>query len=606
MISRIHHFLGHAALWLLSASLPCSQAFVAVNVTDTFEDPYDPVVLIAVQACVGLYNLRDGGSAYSIFGRSDELWLELQEPLLGAPADLIQDPAVFLQTYCLRDFTNVVQYSYEDQRAVLPNILTVAAVWEALPIDRASIGEGWKNDQVVFDAIDEFKNMKAYEATEYVYETYVDQTTGLSMMNPGYAQNRITEGFYLPFAPPINDEPEIEKIDLVFSQKFFAIFLVNGCIPLTREHEVLNKIAADNPWLDNAHENDPLPVYGYAQYWNLFGGLIFETHTVCSEERNMGAIPTVTSNLAFWSTRRPSIELDQFGQSPLVTNPLEDDIVYDPSKTYVAMVVGDGDNIGFMLDQRRDWILDRLEACQTDPNNCPPLTWTISPHLHNMAPDILQWYYDIALQTGHDYFMIPPTGHLYAYPTLLDNEEQDRFITLTEEDSQLLKTRSVVHWEWNGYWTEAIRDVLPKYIKEGRIEGIFPVNVPYLLPILTNWGGRKFKILHDKANDGNLVLFKPRQWRGPPEGGLNPSTPTPREMADELGDYPRGTVAGVYMTSDGGLNLTTAFFPMLEDLPDHVVLVSADTATRLALEADAHEASQSWCGWARGFINDLF
>ena len=54
-------------------------------------------------------------------------------------------------------------------------------------------------------------------------------------------------------------------------------------------------------------------------------------------------------------------------------------------------------------------------------------------------------------------------------------------------------------------------------------------------------------------------------------------------MAEELGGYPRGTVTWVYMTSDGGLNLENSFMALVRLLPDHVRLVSADTASRLAL-----------------------
>jgi len=39
------------------------------------------------------------------------------------------------------------------------------------------------------------------------------------------------------------------------------------------------------------------------------------------------------------------------------------------------------------------------------------------------------------------------------------------------------------------------------------------------------------------------------------------------------------------MTSDGGLNLSNSFMELVKILPDHVHLVSADTATRLALDA---------------------
>ena len=56
-------------------------------------------------------------------------------------------------------------------------------------------------------------------------------------------------------------------------------------------------------------------------------------------------------------------------------------------------------------------------------------------------------------------------------------------------------------------------------------------------------------------------------------------------MAQELGAYPRGTVTGIYMTSDGGLNLQNSVMELVTILPEHVRLVSADTAVQLALEA---------------------
>ena len=60
---------------------------------------------------------------------------------------------------------------------------------------------------------------------------------------------------------------------------------------------------------------------------------------------------------------------------------------------------------------------------------------------------------------------------------------------------------------------------------------------------------------------------------------------SPQKMADELGGYPKGTVTWVYMTSDGGLSLDNAFFPLTRLLPANVQLVSADTAAKLAIAA---------------------
>ena len=92
-----------------------------------------------------------------------------------------------------------------------------------------------------------------------------------------------------------------------------------------------------------------------------------------------------------------------------------------------------------------------------------------------------------------------------------------------------------------------------------------------------------------------VVLFRPREWRGIREDEetelLKKFYLRPENMAQELADYPRGTVAAIYMTSDGGLNLENAFIPMVQLLPEHVELVSADTAVRLALEASRNGAS---------------
>jgi hypothetical protein len=56
----------------------------------------------------------------------------------------------------------------------------------------------------------------------------------------------------------------------------------------------------DSPW------ERPIGVYGYNNSW-LIGGYLYEAQTRCLASRDMGAIPTETSNLSFFSTRRPPI-----------------------------------------------------------------------------------------------------------------------------------------------------------------------------------------------------------------------------------------------------------------------------------------------------------
>ena len=530
-----------------------------------------PAIQLAVQACAGLYNRERGGSIYTRMADKDDQWLAE----LDLEPSEITNAADFLKT-CVTKFPKCVRYSYASQQRLLPNILTVGAVLGAVPLDE---GMTVTCDNVAFDATLEFAEWNTpYLATKYVYDTFVDDTTGWAMLNPGYDTNdkRVWD-------PELKEDMRSSLVDFVFSEKLFVSFLINGCLKPTPENALLNDIANVNPW------PSPIGVYGYADYWLVFGGYLFEAQTRCLESRNMGAIPTKTSNLSFFSTRRRPIsdphEIEQ--NEP-------EDIDYNPGQTYVAFVVGDGDNVAYIMDKRSEWLRQRLSDCEQTENSCAPITWSISPHLPRIAPDVLAWYYDMSHITGKDYFMLPPSGHLYAYPASMTEEVQDEFVAATEADARILDTNSTIDWEWLSTWQRAESEFLPKYAREGgAIGGVFPVNVPYMFPTFTGWKPNQFfKVL--PGRDGKeVVLFRPREWRGIDDSGSGLTKKfflSPENMAEELGNYPRGTVSYVYMTSDGGLNLENSFMAMVKILPEHVRLVSAGTAVRLALEASGNSA----------------
>jgi hypothetical protein len=525
-----------------------------------------PPVKIAVQACAGLCNRKQGGSVFTHMDDKDLQWIKELE--LRPDKTLTSEE--FLDA-CKAEFPRWVKYSYDKQRALLPNILTVSAVLEAIPIaDEMNIQRG----ELVFDATAEFRDRDTpCLATKYVYEKYVNETTGLAMLNPGYKTDNTKV-----WDPDLSENMNPSMIDFVFSEKLFVMFLVNGCIACTSEHDLLNEIVSVNPW------PKPIGVYGYANNWMVLGGYLFEAQTLCAASRNMGAIPTEVNNLSFFSTRRePIADPEEIPQNML------EDVNYDPTKTYVAVILGDGDNVSFMMGMRLEWFRQRAAACRAGDDSCPPLTWSISPHLARIAPDVLKWYYKMSHATGKDYFMLPPSGHLYAYPSSLESAAmQDKFVAATEQDARLIGANSTVHWEFFHKWRYAENVFLPKYAKaDGAIRGVFPVNVPYLLPTGTWLPNQFFKVIAGQ-DGGKVVLFRPREWRGvndkgsPAEKGFFLS---PENMAKELGAYPRGTVTAIYMTSDGGLDLNNSIMELVKILPEHVRLVSSDTAVQLALEA---------------------
>ncbi|MFO0627067.1 MAG: hypothetical protein U0325_15775 [Polyangiales bacterium] len=526
-------------------------------------DPSAPApVQLAVQACAGLRNRAAGGSVFVDSGAHDAAWLP---ELAITPASTVT-ATEFLRG-CVTAFPACVRYEYASQRALLPNVLTVAAALGALPVD-ASLGLTCA--RTAFDAVEGFRERNTpLLATRYVFEQYGAQTTGLAMLNPGYDMQTPDQS-----NPPITRDMGAALVDTVFARRLFVVFLVNGCTAGHPERALLSTLANAGRW------PTPVGVYGYNSSWLVAGGYLHEAQTRCLDSRNMGAIASEANNLSFFATRAAPIR----AANVVRPNALEG-TTYDPARTYVAFVVGDGDNIAYMLSTRRDWFRQRLASCAAAGAPCPPLTWTISPHLAQLAPDVLRWYYEQARRTGRDYFALPPSGHLYAYPSSLAPAAADAFVAATEEDACILGLGSTVHWDWNGTWRDAEDRFLPKYAREGGpIRGVFAMNVPYPLPAFTSWPDDQFYAVLSGAGGGRTAVFRPRSWRGVRDDS-NRFFYGPQRMSEEINGYPRGTVTWVYLTSDGGLTLETSYAAILAHLAPHVQLVSTDTAARLALAA---------------------
>lgn len=537
---------------------PLSKTLTVVQV-----DPQAPApVQLAVQACAGLHNRKAGGAVFIQLDPHDKMWLDE----LTIKPDATVSATDFLKT-CGTAFPSCVRYDYKGQQALLPNILTVAAVLDAVPLDN---GLTVTCDNVVFDAnvVLKDKNTPAL-ATQYVLEQYGKQTTGLAMLNPGYDTQAPN-----PAQPKMNNDMHPALVDFVFSQKLFVVFLVNGCIDGNPEKSVLHNVVNAGNW------PTPVGVYGYNNAWMVAGGYLYEAQTRCLDSRNMGAIASETGNLSFFATRRA-----QIAKPDVVKQNALEPLTYDPGKTYIAFMVGDGDNVSYMMTTRHDWFKQRVAECAKSSGACPPLTWTVSPHLAYLAPDLLEWYYAQSHLTKLDYFTLPPSGHLYAYPSSLAEAEQDKFVTATENDARILGVTGTVHWDWNDSWHDAEDHFLPKYAEtDGAIRGIFPVNVPYMFPAFDWWPETRFYEILTGKDGGKVAVFRPREWRG-----INNDNDafflSPQKMADEIAGYPKGTVTWVYMTSDGGLSLENAFLAVAKLLPGHVQLVSADTAAKMALAA---------------------
>jgi hypothetical protein len=514
---------------------------------------------IAVSVCSGLFNRNPAiaGASYTLERREDIGWLELS----FGKTYTVMKPKEFIAK-CIDSglVKGYINYDYQTQTQIVPMIITMAGVLDALPLESSQRQNGTL--PLTFDSLKEFNNFTAYDATKYVFEKFGRKTTALSKMNPG-----LHAPANQPWKPEMTRPAALGLTDYIVKARLFNFFMWFSCTPTTKEHELMEIMTKSKIWAE------PIRVYGYDNSWEVFGGSIYEAETTCVSSHNMGQIATENvNNLSFFSRNGPIT-------TPLVQNKPKD-TTYDPSKTYISFVIGDGDNVNFVKSTRRSWMESRVSHCQEDKSKrgCFPLIWSISPHLLYAAPDILEWFYEQSYITGNDYFTLPPSGDLYSYPSLMPPDVQAKFVANTENSARLLGTNALVGWEWTGSWMKAFNNYFPRYTEKNVIQAIFAVNVPYLIPILAFPFWDTYRIVNDK-----LVVFKPREWRGTDEREPKKFFLSEQNMANEINGYKKGTVTHIYTTSDGGFNYET-LFRMIEKLGDHVEIVDSKTLVKMALQ----------------------
>jgi len=543
----------------------------------------------AVLACQGLMNRNtdtqpEEVAVYTIKDSWDELWL-------GTALDF--DPewdlqnltiAEYLGDVCEKEQFAKIIYSKTVHHELIPQIITLAGVLDAVPLDVDSELEqmpSWMDHKIVFDAAFEFHNFTEVEATEYIFDNYAHLTSGVGMMNPGWKQPDDLH----PVQHDLVKDPRVGLTDFIVKERIFNFFLYLGCVPLTAAHTLMEKMMTD----EKTAWKKPVEVYGYNDAFHFFGS-IFEAETTCISEHNMGQVASSDQNNFSFFNKKESIqnpsELDIYLDALMKTRTEISDgtTSFDPTKTYMTFILGDGDNIAFMKGRRRSWMEERIQLCEGTDRCTFPLAWSMSPHLLYLAPDLLVWYYSKANETGQDVFVLPPSGHLYAYPGMMNGSVLDSFVSSTQDDCKLLSATGSVHWEWFYGWQQAFDNYFPEYATQGGepdacVRSFFGTDVPYNLPTNVVWTDY-FVMLA-----GDVVVFKPREWRGTNKDGNPPLSSqnylTEEEMAAEINEYARGSVSHLYLTSDGGMNLPT-LFRMIDMLEDHVKIVNHEELTEMA------------------------
>ena len=211
--------------------------------------------------------------------------------------------ATFLEA-CLGSVARgYILFNCTAQQLLLPNIIALAGVLDAVPLESPPMTPS----TLRLDARAALAGFSSLDATQWVYDRFVNQTTSMAKLNPGFDVHGPHK-----LNPPLTKPPHVKLTDYIVKERLFSFWLEDGCIPLTEEHALMTTMVAHNPW------PQPIVVYGYDDTLALAGDL-FEAETDCVAQHNLGQVASLVNNLAFWSTT-PAITTP-VRQVPEVTAP---------------------------------------------------------------------------------------------------------------------------------------------------------------------------------------------------------------------------------------------------------------------------------------------
>ncbi|CAE7815866.1 unnamed protein product [Symbiodinium sp. KB8] len=243
-------------------------------------------------------------------------------------------------------------------------------------------------------------------------------------------------------------------VDLAVKDKLFVMWLDDLCTNGTQGNLLFRQVTE---FLSEAGRE--LSIMGY------FAGS--EMVADCtSSHSEISLVSDFAPNLAFFSLLPPVVSLKQV---PLLPVPK-----YDPSKIYVALLSSDGDNMQLDYNSLRPRMEERLALC-------PPVGWTISNRLMELAPTVLRWFFAAANRTRDaDSFLMGPSGYGFLHPS--SNTKQAILRNLTVEAAEKLDMCAYVHWD--NYNQEPAMERTVAAYAHTTIRAVFSPVQPALPPVV--------------------------------------------------------------------------------------------------------------------------
>ena len=243
---------------------------------------------IAALACQGLMNREGEGedAVFSLKSGWDSKWLDTALELHPGDWETVETltAAQFISGVCASQNFPKILYSKTWHHEILPQLITLAGGLSSVPLDTDTDMDelpAWQEQEVSLDARQVFPEVSELAATEFVFDHYGGQTSGVAMMNPGWRQPDDLH----PLEHELVRDPDVGLTDYIVKNKIFNFFLYTGCVPLTEHHQLMTRIMTD----PSTSWTKPVEVFGYNDAVHFFGS-IFEAETNCISAHNMGQV----------------------------------------------------------------------------------------------------------------------------------------------------------------------------------------------------------------------------------------------------------------------------------------------------------------------------
>ncbi|MGI6392201.1 MAG: GxGYxYP domain-containing protein [Candidatus Izemoplasmatales bacterium] len=437
--------------------------------------------------------------------------------------------------------------------------------WELVTLFRSCIGE---NSYVLYNLIGE--EGVSYSDQTINYATTISGATQALMVSKELEQDAIEHGLILSI-DTTDGTWNTQRVFNNYKNKLNNTYLIHQDPERLdlRDYSIAGKAMCFYSDYYDGSENIKEEIYNWSTTnAPVFGWTKNEVNFVSANSllSKITIAADWSTNLSFYSSLERENSIKQI-------NHQKDEIQAENGKHYVAIVMSDGDNVQWMINSFATSKLFYGSQYRGEFK----LTWTTSPALYDVAPNILKYLYQN--ENSNDYFIAGPSGAGYCNPSEYNPASIAEYAAYTAGYMEKMDT-SVLNIIDNYVGNEQY-DFFAKY--DSIKGGIVSVGNYYL----EGNGGVYF------TNDKPFITVRETLWRSEADENHNRYYGFIERVAQRINSYSTDpssiegyTVVLAHAWSVGTMEYLSRFVELLDD---HIVLVTADELIDLVTLNVKHE-----------------